>query len=410
MNKKDAQSILDFILAFLAVAVFSVGIVRTWIWFNANYARRQVAYQKGRLYAGKPKEPYSQPRDIGANKDCPDCKYEPLDLTEKWVFEGKPSGTLTGSSGEEPPEYDAKDICIGRCLGARDPDNPDDFCGDTIEEFNYNCSCYVNCICNEETKLTRTMYTEQAARLKEQAKKLRDGAKSMREAAEQCDDPWEFCYWLTGGPWRNTKTKAQLLHAAERTDRIANRLDKKAIKLEQWARDIHDCCMGMGTLVAQETCIDDTEQEACCNGQCSEISEKWWDACLDVCDANVNKQSTQAAHDNCDSACAEVKQGCYDDCDDTKDGCYKACEAAGGDVAKCKAKCDSAHDTCDDDCDGDYSYCKKGCDSAWKLSTKNWKGCYNSCDGYESNIYQRCYNPCFAGEGHGHCTRSHEED
>ncbi len=48
------QSIIDFALAFIAIAVLSVGIARIWIWFSANFARRQVNYQQSRIVAGVP--------------------------------------------------------------------------------------------------------------------------------------------------------------------------------------------------------------------------------------------------------------------------------------------------------------------------------------------------------------------
>jgi len=48
-----AQSILDFILIFSVLVTFMIGLTRIWMWFNINYAKRNVDYQNGRLAAGK---------------------------------------------------------------------------------------------------------------------------------------------------------------------------------------------------------------------------------------------------------------------------------------------------------------------------------------------------------------------
>jgi hypothetical protein len=84
-SSKKAQAILDFVLVFGIILVFLVGLVRIWVWFNANYARRNLDYQHTRLIAGKP-------NNISAGIYID----RPLDLDEDWVFEGKPSGRVGG--------------------------------------------------------------------------------------------------------------------------------------------------------------------------------------------------------------------------------------------------------------------------------------------------------------------------
>jgi hypothetical protein len=52
MKPKKSQGVLQFALTFVAVMLFALGITRIWIWFNANYAHHEVAYQMGRQHAG----------------------------------------------------------------------------------------------------------------------------------------------------------------------------------------------------------------------------------------------------------------------------------------------------------------------------------------------------------------------
>jgi cytoskeletal protein RodZ len=84
INKREkSQAILDFVLLFGVLLVFVVGLVRIWIWFNANYARRNNNYQLERMIAGK------------ANDTTAGIYLEvPLELTDDWVFEGRPSGII----------------------------------------------------------------------------------------------------------------------------------------------------------------------------------------------------------------------------------------------------------------------------------------------------------------------------
>ncbi|MFA5286837.1 MAG: hypothetical protein WC394_01015 [Candidatus Omnitrophota bacterium] len=82
-KSKRSQAILDFVLIFGILLVFLVGLVRIWVWFNANYAKRNADYQKTRLIAGK-----AYDLTAGVYIDAP------LELTDDWVFKGKPSGTV----------------------------------------------------------------------------------------------------------------------------------------------------------------------------------------------------------------------------------------------------------------------------------------------------------------------------
>jgi hypothetical protein len=82
------QSVLEFIMVFIAVLWLAVGIIRIWTWFNVNYANRQVGYENTHVNAGQVtayNDASPQPVGIGS---------EPLDLTEDWVFQGRPSGQV----------------------------------------------------------------------------------------------------------------------------------------------------------------------------------------------------------------------------------------------------------------------------------------------------------------------------
>ena len=82
-KSKRSQAILDFVLVFGILLVFLVGLVRIWVWFNANYAKRNVDYQNSRLAAGT-----ADDTTAGTYTD------NTFALNDRWVFEGKSSGTV----------------------------------------------------------------------------------------------------------------------------------------------------------------------------------------------------------------------------------------------------------------------------------------------------------------------------
>lgn len=87
---RTAQSLLDFILVFAALLTLTIGLVRIWVWFNANFAKQAIYYQNTRLEAITPTD--SSHKKLVFNKE----KMR-LPLTKDWVFKGIPSGTV-GSS------------------------------------------------------------------------------------------------------------------------------------------------------------------------------------------------------------------------------------------------------------------------------------------------------------------------
>ena len=85
-NKHNkSQAILDFILAFGVLLALLMGLVRIWIWFDANYAKRNVDYQNTRLAAGTAND---------SHKTALAYQDQLLKIDDKWVFNGQASGTV----------------------------------------------------------------------------------------------------------------------------------------------------------------------------------------------------------------------------------------------------------------------------------------------------------------------------
>ncbi|MCX5705557.1 MAG: hypothetical protein NTZ92_05845 [Candidatus Omnitrophica bacterium] len=80
-----AQSILDFILIFGILLTFIVGLTRIWVWFNANYAKRNVDYQNTRLAAGQANDSHQTALSYSDSV---------LTIDDDWVFKGKASGRV----------------------------------------------------------------------------------------------------------------------------------------------------------------------------------------------------------------------------------------------------------------------------------------------------------------------------
>jgi len=83
--RRKGQSILDFILIIGSVLILMVGLIRIWIYFNANIAKRSVDYQNTRLAAG-----------TATSSHFSGVTYtdSPLGIDDNWVFKGIPSGSV----------------------------------------------------------------------------------------------------------------------------------------------------------------------------------------------------------------------------------------------------------------------------------------------------------------------------
>jgi len=257
MEKKPrAQGILDFILTFVAILALFIGLVRIAVWFHANYARRQVAFQVGRLYAGNitTYEGRATPVLVGQSSICPsgDC-YNPIDLTAEWVFGGKTGGEVVGAVGgatqldfeliKEQCRANYQEACSGY---------------DVFEE----CPSYVQCMCeNYHLETIMSMYEGVIAQNNQAIPQLRSGANSLRESADNCDDPWEGCWWAGGFG----KTARQLRDAAGDMDRQANEMLLQNYKLQASIDKLKKCCDVTlhPTLSSQNTCIANSEKQNC---------------------------------------------------------------------------------------------------------------------------------------------------
>ena len=166
IRKKTGQSVVDFVLAFIAVAVMALGITRIWVWFNLNYATKQASYERSRFFAGEPhtRETSSPPVDIGGVVNNYTQVYQPIYLTEEWVFRGNPEGSGfqgLGDGGYLSPEYTCKQAnqtywvngtnyttCgdVGTC-GHDEANETNITLNTTPAIFNVTCPCFVSCQC-----------------------------------------------------------------------------------------------------------------------------------------------------------------------------------------------------------------------------------------------------------------------
>ncbi len=349
MNKKS-ESILDFVFAFIAILVLTIGIVRIWVWFNANYASRQVDYQKGRLVAGQPRtlfpvQPgqdvsavtYSKTAGTAATTECPGCQHVPLDLTEEWVF--KPDFSLPPEQKIKPANLSGTGVslqladtqCRESCKDdpecrAEDYDESEPF--DINEDFDPDCYCYVKCYCKYTVSTQAALLAQQVINIcgtdcdvKDNdgdgipdydsdayknccqacnvstadctatqtqpaggsgapkcgmACQLRVNAADMRDKADDCDDPWEICWWFTWG-----KAADELNDAADELDHAAEEMEEEAKELQEEVDHLYDCCEdeNLKTMDEKSACIS---SETLAGESCAEIEA---DAIDDLNDA-----------------------------------------------------------------------------------------------------------------------------
>ena len=318
MRLRKSQSIFDFALALIAVSGLIVGIVRIWIWFNANYAKRQQAYQQGRLSAAGHSRPssYTTPIQIG---------YEPLSLTPDWVFMGTPSGTVTGvpvGNASTGPGSFCDTNCTSQCTGQLGCQSP-------TGEFNTMCSCYQSCsaqcycniqitntvnsyagqvtsICGPDNDCSRCVYSEcDSPAGCGQACSLHKNADSMRDQASKCDDPWDLCWW---GDWG--KTPSELRQAATELDQNAAFLEASANKLSQRGQELKGCC-AEPTKAEQQACLDQVSLETSCDASCSQESQNIYSQCDKGCGSSSClqgcKSQTDAYFNTCYTPCLNSK-------------------------------------------------------------------------------------------------------
>jgi hypothetical protein len=256
---RRAQVILSYILVFIATLGLVIGVVRIWIWFNANYAHRQVAYQTSRIIAGKPKyytdtssaASYTYIDISGEDTTAqPSLKYRPLNLNEDWVFRGIISGQGGSFGGGDLSFSQMQDNCKAYCL-----EEPG--CKDTIDDFDSNCGCYVTCLCQAQTQTSLNMLQQQADNMKTQAGSLRNNAREMCRQANKCRYFWQLCWW---GNWG--KTSRELRRAARELEKMADDLDARAVSIEDTISKITNCCK-ITDYDAQQACLDFVQGQSC---------------------------------------------------------------------------------------------------------------------------------------------------
>lgn len=262
INLKDrAQVILGFIFAFIAILGLVIGIVRLWTWFNASYAHREVAYQTSRILAGQPHH-YSDYGtktyiDVGATSTNLSALYQPLNLSEDWLFQGKlgPLDKVGTFSGGDfiGPDYDQ---CKPGCQ-----DQPGCSSGDN---FDADCACYVKCVCLASNTAVADALITSAENLEAQAAVLRDNAEGLRDAAEDCDDPWEMCWWGDFGA-----TAKKLKEIAREMDNLAEQTEESALELRAQAELTLQCCE-YPTAQQQTACMNSAGGYTCL-----ESIDKW---------------------------------------------------------------------------------------------------------------------------------------
>jgi len=103
MIKLKSQSALEFVLALSIIGFLALGALRIGIWFNANYAKRQVSYEKDRL-------------QYGQNATGAKFNEEHLNLTEDWIFKGKSSGEVKKIPSGKKDCIDTNNYCIQKSV------------------------------------------------------------------------------------------------------------------------------------------------------------------------------------------------------------------------------------------------------------------------------------------------------
>ena len=430
---KVGQVILGFIFAFAAILLLTIGIVRTWTWFSANYAHKEVAYQRSRLSAGQPDtygdsggETYVDIAGAGAS-------YQGLNLTEDWVFRGQAQGV--GSISGSAPSWEEVTQCCKNCsLGLSydssdcSCDGADASCGSSTN-FNANCGTYTKCICWATVAPTTDMLLEQRAAicgddvinggdpncnqcpsgcgsysdnercydechsgndvLCEQCMdqyradfgncgqycNMLHNADQMDDQADECDDPWEICWWGTWGAVAD-----ELRDGADELRSAAEELRKDALELKGMEDRLEDCCEQGGTLNSTYDCIEAAQQSDCSSmvdpsvadmqSQVADLQQQKGELEQEITDinshvSNCNSEANTYCTNQCQSECTSV---CWDHDEDELDtDCYNACYNSCMSSANCtlsnKNKCyPNCYESRRNSCCRNYEGMGRNCD------------------------------------------------
>lgn len=239
MYFKKAQSILDYVLVFIVVSGLLLGIVRIWIWFNANYAKRQVSFQKTRIDVAGPTRPY----DMDNSLALVGVGYQPLDLTEDWVFKGVPSGKVNPVAGGDISLADASEACDTDCKN---------MCAGSDSCYQ---PCLAKCICSAQIQPAVNNYESQAVGLENQAVIMKKNSDDMYKQSRKCDNWWESCSWFGG-----KKSSREMKNAAAQLAKISEEFYDSATAIRNTIQSMIFCCSNNSDTVSQSTCLDALEE------------------------------------------------------------------------------------------------------------------------------------------------------
>jgi len=341
MNKKKSQSILDFIFTFVGILILVIGITRIMVWFNANYAARDVAYQQTRLQAGAPTVQDAKTDLVSV------VPFRPLELTEDWIFKGDIGQQLTPWKGEGGADGNFSPTqCADDCAG-------DAACFDEDGKFNRTCPCYAKCVCRGRVQPTvnaLTIQVRQYCGVSENcagyqrndagcmACNFWNNGNSMWRTASRCDDPWEICWW---GNWG--KTASELKKAARKLWELAQDIANQGEKIKQKRNGMASCC-NQPTFADQQRCFCNVKEEVpqkqleCRCGTYRSVAEQAQCMCGDIVDAalrqvcinSINKKiyslTPFVPEEQCQQTCSgQVGCGVYPNNFNTNCQCFGQC-------------------------------------------------------------------------------------
>ncbi|MBM3248812.1 MAG: hypothetical protein FJZ10_05295, partial [Candidatus Omnitrophica bacterium] len=197
ISPKLGQSILGFVFAFIIIAAMAVGLTRVWVWFNVNYGVRQVRYQESRT-AATAKWGSSGSGNAYLSQQINRELYKSLDLDDEWLFKGKATTEVPYILPDIVSPISAAALCANQCpecVQKRIPEGCDCTADGCECISNPNCVCFMQCMCRASIQLRLDAYDLNIQSLKETAAGMRQEARKLEKKAEECDDPWEFCWW-----------------------------------------------------------------------------------------------------------------------------------------------------------------------------------------------------------------------
>lgn len=154
--RRPVQAVLGFIFALGALLFLTFGIIRTWGWFNNNYVKRQVDYQRSRLVAGNYTSYAGDEGTAWENQTCVNTG-ESLPLTDEWMYGGTKEIVsqklpIDVDKPVYPPEISSEDACRIEC-------QTESGCT-SAAIFNAMCPCYQECLCEKGLDKNTLTYTK----------------------------------------------------------------------------------------------------------------------------------------------------------------------------------------------------------------------------------------------------------